>query len=176
MVTNDISWLTSELRFTGRVLIEDREYLTVVILKPNLNVTIYLPYVSNIIDKFPRELVGFYDGWKIKMYQFHGRTVTSHYKELSNLLNNCTIDSKKEFISCNKTYADDPWVKIILCPEQYNFTRGEIKNDIDEWGIYFHPEQNNKVLYHMVHEGPEFGHPEIPSLFAFEDNCLLTFA
>ena len=63
------------------------------------------------------------------------------------------------------------WVDITFLPKTCTLTKSREEDFIpDEWGIFFYPEQNNNILFHLFHNNRN--PRKSPNIFSTVDSCV----
>jgi len=146
-------WLRAECRFDGAVIVGEVAYPTRVTLKPNLEAELYLPHAVADMNRLPVSVSGVVKEWIVRLSKFKSR--------------------KRLFTPERVSPQLRQLAKVALGAQRCTFICKEQDKEIpDEWGISLYPPKNNNTLYHLIHEGPEFGKPVLPSFVPFDDGCL----
>lgn len=163
--------LTKEHRFVGRVFIRDSWLPAIISLRPDLEVYLFVPMLTPTDEGLPKIVEGQIEDWNIRVVRI-ARSISHNSFSDFNAIKRKVKLTHGEVSNFGSRYKKMPWRKMTYFPETIAFTMVDSRIETpDEWGITFYPESNNSTLYHLIHEGSEFGRPELPPLFSFVDNC-----
>lgn len=161
--------LIKEFGFVGKVFFEDTCINAIVNINQDLGMEVFFSDFTVFSERrIPPRIEGEIAGWTV-LAQRCLRITHGGYKDFKALLEELTLSTDQtEHISASDRAK--PWWHITIRMESVDFTKIDFKDHApDEWGVNFYPDEANRALFGLLHEGSRDCR-ELPRIFADVDS------
>lgn len=161
-------WLRREYKFSGRVKIGMKRYPAIIMLQPDLKTSILMPIINYSNEEIPTLIEGQIEEWKLKI----SGTISVSYRpeHFDSIYKRVKLTESEKNVFQKEDY-EKLWVDITFLPKTCTLTKSREEDFIpDEWGIFFYPEQNNNILFHLFHNNRN--PRKSPNIFSTVDSCV----
>jgi hypothetical protein len=160
--------LSREINFIGNALFGNNRPQTLVRMHTNFELDVFvtdLHIYANL--ELPTIIEGEFEDWIIKVQRCL-RIASVGFCDFSKLAESLDLKANQTE-SIPATYREKDWYQLTMRAEAIDFTKSAWKESVpEEWGIIFYPQDSNRPLYNLLHQGSRDSR-QLPRIFAGVD-------